>query len=67
MVAPECVVPWPLGVYKVQGVSACGPSTLCRCVPRCLLPYVFDSAGSAGVIFGLTRVVVKAFLCSAIL
>ncbi|MQL94420.1 hypothetical protein Taro_027080 [Colocasia esculenta] len=31
-----------------------------RCVLR-LLPHVFDSAGSAGVIFGLTRVVVKAF------
>ncbi|MQL77538.1 hypothetical protein Taro_009963, partial [Colocasia esculenta] len=28
-----------------------------------LLPHVFDSAGSAGVVFGLTRVVVEAFLC----
>ncbi|MQL98627.1 hypothetical protein Taro_031339 [Colocasia esculenta] len=36
-----------------------------------LLPHVFDSAGSAGVIFGLTRVVVEAFtlfplLCSTL-
>ncbi|MQM09660.1 hypothetical protein Taro_042537 [Colocasia esculenta] len=31
------------------------------CVPR-LLPHVFDSAGSAGVIFGLTGVVFEAFL-----
>ncbi|MQM10512.1 hypothetical protein Taro_043405 [Colocasia esculenta] len=27
-----------------------------------LLPHVFDSAGSAGVVFGLTRVVIEAFL-----
>ncbi|MQM18942.1 hypothetical protein Taro_051943 [Colocasia esculenta] len=29
-----------------------------------LLPHVFVSAGSAGVVFGLTRVVVEAFLSS---
>ncbi|MQM15634.1 hypothetical protein Taro_048583 [Colocasia esculenta] len=36
------------------------------CVPR-LLPHVFDSAGSVGVVFGLTRVVVEAFLCLPLL
>ncbi|MQL84445.1 hypothetical protein Taro_016951 [Colocasia esculenta] len=30
--------------------------------PECLLPHMFDSAGSAGVVFGLTRVVVEALL-----
>ncbi|MQL75031.1 hypothetical protein Taro_007406 [Colocasia esculenta] len=32
------------------------------CLETLLLPHVFDSAGSAGVVFGLTRVVVEAFL-----
>ncbi|MQM20771.1 hypothetical protein Taro_053799 [Colocasia esculenta] len=47
---------------EVQGGSACGPSTLWRsevAVPmvcaEVLLPHVFDYAGSAGVVFGLTR------------
>ncbi|MQL85081.1 hypothetical protein Taro_017598, partial [Colocasia esculenta] len=31
-------------------------------VPRCCFRIVFDSAGSAGVVFGLTRVVVEAFI-----
>ncbi|MQM01031.1 hypothetical protein Taro_033779 [Colocasia esculenta] len=33
-----------------------------RSMPRCCFHNVFDSAGSAGVVFGLTRVVVEAFL-----
>ncbi|MQM19798.1 hypothetical protein Taro_052810 [Colocasia esculenta] len=62
---------------KVQGGSSCGPLTWvevrggracvrrsfsCGCsVSLVLLPHVFDSTGSAGVIFGLTRVLVEAF------
>ncbi|MQM04468.1 hypothetical protein Taro_037265 [Colocasia esculenta] len=81
MVALKCVVPLPRGVSKVQGGSACGPSTLWRSevavpvVRRCFsrvgrgvrFLIVFDSAGSAGVVFSLTWVVVEAFLCSAAL
>ncbi|MQM02955.1 hypothetical protein Taro_035727 [Colocasia esculenta] len=37
------------------------------CMPRCLLPHVFDSAGSARVVFGLTQVVVEALLCRDLL
>ncbi|MQL89744.1 hypothetical protein Taro_022324 [Colocasia esculenta] len=33
------------------------------CVPKCCFRIVFDPAGFAGVVFGLTRVVVEAFLC----
>ncbi|MQL84744.1 hypothetical protein Taro_017258 [Colocasia esculenta] len=57
----------------VQGGSACGPLTLWRLRWPCLvlLLHVFDSAGSAGVVLGLTWVVVEAFtmfllLCSTL-
>ncbi|MQM21408.1 hypothetical protein Taro_054448 [Colocasia esculenta] len=53
-----CVVrPWSHVVAPVFRELLC----LGGCVPR-LLPHVFDSAGSARVVFGLTRVVVEAFL-----
>ncbi|MQL94467.1 hypothetical protein Taro_027122, partial [Colocasia esculenta] len=65
------------------GGSACESSTLWRsevavpvvrrrshvvawCVPRVASAYV-DSVGFEGVVFGLTRVVVEAFLCSTAL
>ncbi|MQL96371.1 hypothetical protein Taro_029043 [Colocasia esculenta] len=131
VVALECVVPCPRGVSKVQGGSACGPSTLCRskvavpmvrrsfshgfsvslvvtpscsfptswrsgmlgacvvrlwshvvapvfrellclgkCVPRCCFHFVFDSTGSAGVVFGPTLVAgrgITLFRCFVVL
>ncbi|MQL77938.1 hypothetical protein Taro_010352 [Colocasia esculenta] len=46
-----CVVrPWPHVVVPVFREHLC----LGRCVPRCCFHFVFDSAGSAGVMFGPT-------------
>ncbi|MQM03318.1 hypothetical protein Taro_036097 [Colocasia esculenta] len=73
---PVSVVVAPPVLFRPVGY-ACGPSTLWRsevAVPVCsvsffvlLLPHVFDSAGSAGVVFGLTQVVAKSSFTSALL
>ncbi|MQL80607.1 hypothetical protein Taro_013062, partial [Colocasia esculenta] len=74
---PRCRMLFLPNLVEVQDVGACvvrlgfhvvAPvfrKLLClgECVPRCGFRNVFDSAGSAGVVFGLTRVVVEAFLC----
>ncbi|MQL75336.1 hypothetical protein Taro_007711 [Colocasia esculenta] len=56
---PICYFSNPfLGTVR-GGTRVCGFPDLVEC-PRCrLLPHVFDSAGSAGVVFSLTRVMVE--------
>ncbi|MQL94012.1 hypothetical protein Taro_026662, partial [Colocasia esculenta] len=69
VVTSEKASPQSDATLPVQGGSACGPSTWWRfeVAVVVLLLHVFDSAGSAVVIFGLTRVVVEAFLFPAAL
>ncbi|MQL72521.1 hypothetical protein Taro_004859 [Colocasia esculenta] len=47
VVAPACVAPRPCGVSGVRGGSACGPSSLWRCVEG-YFRYVLDSVGFCG-------------------
>ncbi|MQM05869.1 hypothetical protein Taro_038690 [Colocasia esculenta] len=54
------------GVSEVQGGSACRPSTLWRsevAMPVCSMSSVVLAVCAEGVMFGMTWVVVKAFLC----
>ncbi|MQM18780.1 hypothetical protein Taro_051775 [Colocasia esculenta] len=54
MVAPECVVPRPHGMPKVEGSSACRPSTLWRS-KGCALRSECDGHGSRALVASIER------------
>ncbi|MQM14261.1 hypothetical protein Taro_047192, partial [Colocasia esculenta] len=60
---------WALDLVEVEVAVPGGETSfsLGCLVSLELLPYVFDSAGSTGVVFGLTRVVVESSIASTLL
>ncbi|MQM19566.1 hypothetical protein Taro_052572 [Colocasia esculenta] len=61
---PNLVEVWDVGSLCRETLVSRGRSSVPRAsLSQWLLPHVFDFAGSAGVVLGLTWVAVEAFLC----